>query len=60
MMDEDTSNSARRMSTRTRRVAPKMVAALASNDNRTQVCDLIYILLCSYCICWIVFITSHF
>lgn len=31
------SNSARRMSTRTRRVAPKMVAALASNDNRTQV-----------------------
>ncbi|KAL8115136.1 hypothetical protein AgCh_021820 [Apium graveolens] len=35
-MDGDTSTSVRRMSTRTRRVAPKMVAALASNDNRTQ------------------------
>lgn len=35
-MDEDISSSIRRMSTRTRRVAPKMVAALASNDNRTQ------------------------
>ncbi|GMP48992.1 hypothetical protein ACSBR2_002200 [Camellia fascicularis] len=35
-MDEDTSNPLRRMSSRTRKVAPKMVAALASNDNRTQ------------------------
>lgn len=30
------SNSARRMSMRTRKVAPKMAAALASSDNRTQ------------------------
>lgn len=44
-MDEDISNSVRRMSTRARRVAPKMVAALASNDNRTQVC-LILLSLC--------------
>ncbi|XP_052176763.1 SWR1 complex subunit 6 isoform X2 [Diospyros lotus] len=35
-MDEDVSNSVRRMSTRTRKVAPKMAAALASTDNRTQ------------------------
>lgn len=35
-MDEDGSNSARRMSTRTRKVAAKMSAALASSDNRTQ------------------------
>lgn len=35
-MDDDTSNSFRRMSTRTRKVASKMVAALASSDNRTQ------------------------
>ncbi|XP_031095015.1 SWR1 complex subunit 6-like [Ipomoea triloba] len=35
-MDEETSNSARRMSTRSRKVAPKMAAALASSDNRTQ------------------------
>lgn len=38
-MDDDTSNSFRRMSTRTRKVASKMVAALASSDNRTQVRD---------------------
>nr|GLL32296.1 SWR1 complex subunit 6-like [Ipomoea trifida] len=35
-MDEEASNSARRMSTRSRKVAPKMAAALASSDNRTQ------------------------
>ncbi|KAK6125211.1 hypothetical protein DH2020_041045 [Rehmannia glutinosa] len=35
-MDEEMSNSLRRMSTRTRKVAPKMAAALASSDNRTQ------------------------
>ncbi|KAA8543698.1 hypothetical protein F0562_021556 [Nyssa sinensis] len=35
-MDDDISNSLRRMSSRTRKVAPKMVAALASSDNRTQ------------------------
>ncbi|KAE9463628.1 hypothetical protein C3L33_04459, partial [Rhododendron williamsianum] len=37
-MDEDTttSNMLRRMSSRTRKVATKMVAALASSDNRTQ------------------------
>ncbi|OIT20039.1 PREDICTED: SWR1 complex subunit 6 [Nicotiana attenuata] len=35
-MDEEMSNSARRMSMRTRKVAPKMAAALASSDNRTQ------------------------
>ncbi|XP_057488079.1 SWR1 complex subunit 6-like isoform X3 [Actinidia eriantha] len=35
-MDEDTSNPLRRMSSRTRKVASKMVAALASSDNRTQ------------------------
>ncbi|XP_071721856.1 SWR1 complex subunit 6 isoform X1 [Rutidosis leptorrhynchoides] len=35
-MDEDISNSLRRMSTRARKVAPKMAAALASSDNRTQ------------------------
>ncbi|KAI3759263.1 hypothetical protein L6452_06948 [Arctium lappa] len=35
-MDDDVSNSLRRMSTRARKVAPKMVAALASTDNRTQ------------------------
>ncbi|KAL3341271.1 hypothetical protein AABB24_025691 [Solanum stoloniferum] len=35
-MDEETSNSARRMSMRTRKIAPKMAAALASSDNRTQ------------------------
>ncbi|KAL3653696.1 SWR1 complex subunit 6 [Castilleja foliolosa] len=35
-MDEETSNSQRRMSTRTRKVASKMSAALASSDNRTQ------------------------
>lgn len=37
-MDEEASNSQRRMSTRTRKVAPRMAAALASSDNRTQVC----------------------
>lgn len=36
-MDEEMSNSARRMSMRTRKIAPKMAAALASSDNRTQV-----------------------
>lgn len=40
-MDDDTSNPLRRMSSRTRKVAPKMVAALASSDNRTQVFFLI-------------------
>ncbi|KAH0685343.1 hypothetical protein KY290_016620 [Solanum tuberosum] len=35
-MDEEMSNSARRMSMRTRKIAPKMAAALASSDNRTQ------------------------
>jgi zinc finger HIT domain-containing protein 1 len=35
-MEEDGSNSNRRMSSRTRKVATKMVAALASSDNRTQ------------------------
>ncbi|KAD6454273.1 hypothetical protein E3N88_08979 [Mikania micrantha] len=35
-MDDDLSNSLRRMSTRARKVAPKMAAALASADNRTQ------------------------
>ncbi|KAM7522023.1 hypothetical protein LguiA_011925 [Lonicera macranthoides] len=35
-MEGDVSNSLRRMSTRARRVAPKMAAALASSDNRTQ------------------------
>lgn len=35
-MDEDGSSSIRRMSTRARKVAPKMAAALANSDNRTQ------------------------
>lgn len=35
-MEDEGSNSARRMSSRTRKVASKMVAALASADNRTQ------------------------
>ncbi|GFP98247.1 swr1 complex subunit 6 [Phtheirospermum japonicum] len=35
-MDEEMSNSQRRMSTRTRKVASKMSAALASCDNRTR------------------------
>ncbi|KDP45751.1 hypothetical protein JCGZ_17358 [Jatropha curcas] len=35
-MDDDVSNSFRRMSSRTRKVAPRMAAALASTDNRTQ------------------------
>nr|KAJ0201089.1 hypothetical protein LSAT_V11C600316610 [Lactuca sativa] len=35
-MDDEISNSLRRMSTRARKVAPKMAAALASTDNRTQ------------------------
>ncbi|KAF3454851.1 hypothetical protein FNV43_RR05299 [Rhamnella rubrinervis] len=35
-MDEDASNPFRRMSSRTRKVASKMAAALASSDNRTQ------------------------
>lgn len=35
-MDDDATNPFRRMSSRTRKVAPKMVAALASSDNRTQ------------------------
>ncbi|XP_038707866.1 SWR1 complex subunit 6 [Tripterygium wilfordii] len=33
---EEESNSSRRMSTRTRKVASKMAAALGSSDNRTQ------------------------
>lgn len=36
-MEDDVSNPFRRMSMRTRKIAPKMAAALASNDNRTQV-----------------------
>ncbi|XP_022755535.1 SWR1 complex subunit 6-like isoform X3 [Durio zibethinus] len=35
-MDDDNSNAVRRMSSRTRKVAPKMAAALGSSDNRTQ------------------------
>ncbi|KAH6791386.1 HIT-type Zinc finger family protein [Perilla frutescens var. frutescens] len=35
-MDEEMSSSLRRMSMRTRKVAPKMAAALASSDNRAQ------------------------
>lgn len=35
-MEEDASNSSRRMSTRSRKIAPKMAAALASSDNRIQ------------------------
>ncbi|KAG6752509.1 hypothetical protein POTOM_044747 [Populus tomentosa] len=35
-MEDDVSNPFRRMSMRTRKIAPKMAAALASNDNRTQ------------------------
>ncbi|KAF7833804.1 SWR1 complex subunit 6 [Senna tora] len=35
-MEDEGSNPLRRMSSRTRKVAPKMVAALASSDNRTQ------------------------
>ncbi|KAF8402563.1 hypothetical protein HHK36_010649 [Tetracentron sinense] len=35
-MDDEISGSFRRTSSRTRKVAPKMVAALASSDNRTQ------------------------
>jgi hypothetical protein len=37
LMEDDVSNPFRRMSMRTRKIAPKMAAALASNDNRTQV-----------------------
>ncbi|XP_074302526.1 SWR1 complex subunit 6-like [Silene latifolia] len=35
-MEEEMSGSGRRMSTRSRKVASRMVAALASHDNRTQ------------------------
>ncbi|XP_075633202.1 SWR1 complex subunit 6 [Castanea sativa] len=35
-MDDDNSNLFRRMSSRTRKVAPRMAAALASSDNRTH------------------------
>uniref|UniRef100_A0A6N2KM20 Vps72/YL1 C-terminal domain-containing protein n=1 Tax=Salix viminalis TaxID=40686 RepID=A0A6N2KM20_SALVM len=35
-MEDDVSNPFRRMSMRTRKIAPRMAAALASNDNRTQ------------------------
>ncbi|PQM41075.1 SWR1 complex subunit 6 [Prunus yedoensis var. nudiflora] len=35
-MDDDVSNPMRRMSSRTRKVASKMTAALQSSDNRTQ------------------------
>uniref|UniRef100_A0A6N2MUB4 Uncharacterized protein n=1 Tax=Salix viminalis TaxID=40686 RepID=A0A6N2MUB4_SALVM len=36
LMEDDVSNPFRRMSMRTRKIAPRMAAALASNDNRTQ------------------------
>ncbi|XP_048139310.1 ABC transporter D family member 1-like isoform X2 [Rhodamnia argentea] len=36
-MEDESLNPLRRMSSRTRKVAPKMVAALTSSDNRTQV-----------------------
>lgn len=36
-MDDENSNASRRMSSRTRKVAPKMAAALGSSENRTQV-----------------------
>lgn len=39
-MDDDNSNPFRRMSSRTRKVAPRMAAALASSDNRTHVCHI--------------------
>lgn len=42
-MDDDNSNPFRRMSSRTRKVAPRMAAALASSDNRTQVCRICFI-----------------
>ena len=60
-MEEDGSNSIRRMSTRSRKIAPKMAAALASSDNRTQVHsiqNLLYIQLFIFfcwgmgCVCW--------
>ncbi|KAG5221791.1 SWR1 complex [Salix suchowensis] len=35
-MEDDVSNPFRRMSMRTRKIAPRMAAALASNDKRTQ------------------------
>ncbi|XP_068644241.1 SWR1 complex subunit 6 isoform X1 [Aristolochia californica] len=35
-MDDENAGSFRRMSSRNRKVAPKMAAALASSDNRTQ------------------------
>ncbi|XP_030537642.1 SWR1 complex subunit 6 [Rhodamnia argentea] len=35
-MEDESLNPLRRMSSRTRKVAPKMVAALTSSDNRTQ------------------------
>ncbi|KAJ6288017.1 hypothetical protein OIU77_026306 [Salix suchowensis] len=38
-MEDDVSNPFRRMSMRTRKLAPKMAVALASNDNKTQVSD---------------------
>lgn len=37
-MDDENSNQFRRMSSRTRKVASRMASALASSDNRTQVC----------------------
>lgn len=58
-MDEETPNSSRRMSMRTRKVAPKMAAALANSDNRTQVWRYCYFMLIScgidleLCIMWI-------
>ncbi|KAJ6670048.1 hypothetical protein OIU85_019869, partial [Salix viminalis] len=36
LMEDDVSNPFRRMLMRTRKIAPKMVVALASNDNKTQ------------------------
>uniref|UniRef100_A0A2P2K5M1 Uncharacterized protein n=1 Tax=Rhizophora mucronata TaxID=61149 RepID=A0A2P2K5M1_RHIMU len=42
-MEDDGSNPFRRMSSRTRRMAPRMAAALASTDNRTQVCQYVLV-----------------
>lgn len=52
-MDDDNSNPFRRMSSRTRKVAPRMAAALASSDNRTHVCRIrlirIFFFCCGFC-----------
>jgi hypothetical protein len=55
-MDDDNSNPFRRMSSRTRKVAPRMSAALASSDNRTQVCCMCLI---KYRFLAVVFCTLH-